>query len=236
MTFELRDAGDGTYTFEGLASRVEVPYEVGFYTEVIRRGAFKRSVNNPALDVQLLVNHEGLPLARTTSNDLHLSEVPDGLHVVAQLDASDPEIQTLAKRIKRGTIDEMSMAFRVVDQAWDSDYTKREILSADLHRGDVSVVSYGASPTTSATIRSQLSLEQRRQRAERIGNRANGPERWPEEAPRSRRRIPIPDYTARARLRLTVLQGEIAASEREQRERARRRVERERLERRTGRR
>jgi HK97 family phage prohead protease len=234
MTFELRDAGDGTYTFEGLASRVEVPYEVGFYTEVIRRGAFKRSVNNPALDVQLLVNHEGLPLARTTSDDLHLSEVPDGLHVVAQLDASDPEIQTLAKRIKRGTIDEMSMAFRAVDQAWDSDYTKREILSADLHRGDVSVVSYGASPTTSATIRSQLSLEQRRQRAERIGNRANGPERWPEEAPV--RRIVMVNHTIRARAQLAMLQGRIAASERERRERARRRVERERLERRTGRR
>jgi HK97 family phage prohead protease len=190
---ELRDAGDGTLTFEGIASRTEAPYEVGYYVEVIRRGAFKRTLGNPNLDVQLLVNHEGLPLARTTTGDLRLSETSEGLKMVASLDADDPEVQALARKVRRGVVDEMSMAFRAVQQAWNEDYTERQVLQAELMRGDVSIVSYGASPSTTVSIRSQrsqLTLEQRRKRAERIGERVGGQPRGADDG------IPSPSSTA----------------------------------------
>jgi hypothetical protein len=49
----------------------------------------------------------------------------------------------------------MSMAFQVHAQRWDDDYTDRRILSLGLHKGDVSVVTFGASETTSSSIRSE---------------------------------------------------------------------------------
>ena len=38
---------------------------MGGYTETIARGAFTKTLSERP-DVQLLINHEGLPLARTT--------------------------------------------------------------------------------------------------------------------------------------------------------------------------
>jgi phage head maturation protease len=43
----------------------------------------------------------------------------------------------------------MSFAFRVTRQQWSPDYDQRDILEVDLHRGDVSVVNFGANPATS---------------------------------------------------------------------------------------
>jgi hypothetical protein len=45
----------------------------------------------------------------------------------------------------------------VVRQEWNEDYTERRLLEVSIHRGDVSVVNYGANPATSATLRA-LSL------------------------------------------------------------------------------
>src|SRR5216684_9000974 len=82
---ELREKDDGTWNLTGYASVTETPYEVGFYTETIKRGAFKRTLGeNP--DVQLLVNHDGLPLARTRSGTMRLEERDKGLWVDADLD------------------------------------------------------------------------------------------------------------------------------------------------------
>jgi hypothetical protein len=60
-----RDAGGLEFRLEGYASLTQSPYDMGSYTESISRGAFTTKLaKNP--DVQLLVNHGGLPLARTT--------------------------------------------------------------------------------------------------------------------------------------------------------------------------
>jgi HK97 family phage prohead protease len=153
---ELRDDSDEGLTLTGYASLTETPYDVGFYSETISRGAFKRTLSNPdGVDVQLLVNHTGLPLARTTSGTLTLSEDDRGLKVVADLDPTDPDVRALEPKMRRGDVTEMSFAFRVTDQDWSEDYAKRRINSLEIHRGDVSVVSYGASPTTNATLRAE---------------------------------------------------------------------------------
>jgi phage head maturation protease len=44
---------------------------------------------------------------------------------------------------------ECSFAFRMVRQRWDDEYENRELLEVDIHRGDVSIVTFGANPNTS---------------------------------------------------------------------------------------
>lgn len=154
VDLRTEDAGDAL-TFTGEASVVEHPYTVhdmfGEFTETVRDGAFDKTLSeNP--DVVFLVNHEGLPLARTTSGTLRLSTSPN-LKIGASLEPSDPDVQRIDPKIRRGDLNEMSFAFRVTRQSWNEDYTERDILEVNLHRGDVSVVTYGASPTTTASLR-----------------------------------------------------------------------------------
>jgi len=148
---ELRDTSDGGLRFTGYASTTETPYEVGDFTETVARGAFKRTLAESP-DVVLLVNHEGLPLARTKSGTLSLAEDSRGLRVDADLDVARSDVQNLAHAMKRGDIDQMSFAFRVTDQEWNDDYSKRMIKSVTIHRGDVSIVTQGANPATTSTI------------------------------------------------------------------------------------
>jgi len=153
---ELRESTTSdALTLTGEASVVEAPYAVrdmfGEFTETIREGAFDKTLSeNP--DVMLLVNHDGLPLARTKSGTLKLAADPH-LSVYATLDPSDPDVKRIESKMRRGDLSEMSFAFRVTRQEWDDDYTERQILEVNLNRGDVSVVNYGANPATTSAIR-----------------------------------------------------------------------------------
>ena len=135
-------------TFRGVAAW-STPYEMGYYTETIKRGAFDKTLASGP-DVQLLVNHEGLPIARTTNGSLRLSDVGNGLEFTATASASDPDAAAVATKVKSGLMDQCSFAFRVVQQTWDEDYTQRDITEVSMDRGDVSIVNYGANPNTSA--------------------------------------------------------------------------------------
>lgn len=154
---ELRSQPDGTggevLRFSGYASVTEAPYEMedwlGAYTEVVRRGAFAKTLAEGA-DVPFKVNHDGITLARTKSGTLRLSEDSTGLLAEADLDPSSPAVQTLRSAMERGDIDEMSFAFRVTRQEWSPDYTQRDILEVNLNKGDVSAVNFGANRTPRA--------------------------------------------------------------------------------------
>ena len=73
-------------------------------------------------------------------------------------------------------MDQCSFAFRTVRQTWNDDLSLRTINDVSLDRGDVSIVNYGASPTTSVDARalgrrgkkSNLSLYQARARARHL--------------------------------------------------------------------
>src|ERR1039458_7455880 len=93
---ELRDDGGGKLTLEGYASRTETPYMVGDFQETIRRGAFRRSLGGtPGPDTSLLVEHAGLPIARTKSGTLTLIEDERGLRVQAMLEREDPDVKAI---------------------------------------------------------------------------------------------------------------------------------------------
>lgn len=152
---ELRATPDGTggdaLTFRGYACVVETPYEMqdllGPYTEVVRSGAFSKTLSEGA-DVPFLVNHQGLTLARTKSGTLRLSEDSTGLHAEARLDPASPHVQALRSAMDRGDVDEMSFAFWPTRQKWSASFDQRDILEVNLNKGDVSVVNYGANPHT----------------------------------------------------------------------------------------
>lgn len=154
---ELRADGDDL-KLTGYASVFESPYDVYGgppygWTEIVDRKAFDVTLAAKP-DLHLLINHEGMPLARTKSGTLRLAADTKGLHVDADLDADDPDVQRLRTKMKRGDMDEMSFGFRVKRQEWNEDYTERRLLEISLHKGDVSVVNFGANPATSAEINS----------------------------------------------------------------------------------
>lgn len=159
---EVRTDGDGGPTLVGYAATFNEPYDMGPFREVILPGAFTRTLSTGP-DVRLLIDHEGQPLARTKSGTLQLSEDDHGLQVRATLDESDPDVQRLLPKMRRGDLDQMSFAFRVPagGDSWSQDYTLREMRELNLSGGDASVVTYPANPTTSASIRSRDTLEAR---------------------------------------------------------------------------
>lgn len=164
---EVREATPGgLVNFRGLASRTAHSYDMGSYQEQIARGAFSETLKrNP--DVHLLVNHEGLPLARTTipagqPGHLALTEDQDGLQFEAQCDPNDPDVTRLASKIRSGLMSQASFAFRVTRQNWQwmedtgKDYDQRVIQEVNLDRGDVSVCNFGANPATPVGVRAML--------------------------------------------------------------------------------
>ena len=180
---EIREASNADeWELEGLASRFNAPYRVtdrtGTFQEVVRPGAFTRSLSrNP--DVLLLVNHRGSPLARTIpSRTLTLTQTDEGLHVRARLAKDDPEAQSAVSKVKRDLIGQMSFGFRVDGkdgQRWSDDYAQRELLSVELNHGDVTICPWGASPTTNVAVRGAASTAQeRRAMAEAIGYSVRG--------------------------------------------------------------
>lgn len=148
---EIREISDGMLRFTGYASVTERGYEVGDFQETIARGAFKRTLSeNP--DVVLLLNHDGLPLARTKSGTLTLAEDARGLRVDADLNPADPDVQRVRPKLERGDVDEMSFAFRATSQEWNDDYTQRRITGVTIHKGDVSIVTYGANDASTGGL------------------------------------------------------------------------------------
>ena len=154
---ECRSNGNGGFLLNGYASTTEEPYDMydmfGPYSEVISRGSFAKTLGE-APKVQLLVNHGGLSLAQTTSGTLRLSEDSTGLLVEADLNPKRNDASDLIEALNDGSVDEMSFALRVVQQAWSPDYDERRISEVNLSRGDVSVVNLGANPNTSVALRS----------------------------------------------------------------------------------
>src|ERR1035437_9561901 len=99
---EVREGSDAL-TLTGYASTFEQPYDMGWYAETVNSGAFKRTLGQSP-DVRLLINHAGLPLARTASGTLTLDTDSRGLHVSATLDPSDPDVASLVPKMKRGDL------------------------------------------------------------------------------------------------------------------------------------
>ena len=156
--FDVTRSGD-TLSLDGYASVFGHEYPVrsgpprGWIESVDKRAFDVTLAAKP--DLHLLINHEGMPLARTKSGTLQLSTDTKGLRVQApNLDRRDPDVQRLEVKMQRGDMDEMSFAFRVKRDDWSPDESRRHLLEVSLHKGDVSVVNFGASDATHAQMNS----------------------------------------------------------------------------------
>jgi uncharacterized protein len=151
---EIRDEDGENIRVSGYAAVFgEETNIAGMFTEVIERGAFASALERQD-DVVFLINHDGLPLARTRSGTLRLTEDERGLYIETELDPSDPDVRSIVPKMKRGDLDKMSFAFIPTRQAWDDsgDMPKRMIQDLQLH--DVAIVTTPAYDGTEIGLRS----------------------------------------------------------------------------------
>lgn len=155
---EIRE-DDSTIKVSGYAAVFDEPAEIfGLFREVIKPGAFRDAVGRD--DVVFLVNHDGLPLARTRSGTLKLSEDEHGLLIDTELDPKDPDVQALVPKMQRGDLDKMSFGFTVDDESWteqDEDMPLRSIEKVSLF--DVSIVTFPAYEGTEIGLRCKTVAE-----------------------------------------------------------------------------
>jgi HK97 family phage prohead protease len=146
---EVRAEGNGN-TLIGYAALFDSPSEPMPFIEYVKRGAFSKTLNDGA-DVRLLINHEGVPLARSKSGTLALEEDERGLRVEADLDPMNPDSARILSAMKRGDISQMSFAFRTIKDFFNADRSVRELREVQLF--DVSLVTFPAYEETVAELR-----------------------------------------------------------------------------------
>jgi HK97 family phage prohead protease len=148
--------GKQFYEVEGYATIYDRGYDMydmfGEYTEIMDGGSLDKSLANSP-DVSFLVNHKGVTMARTTNGTLELSSDATGLRQRAWLNADRQDVREIASAINDKLVTEMSFAFMLNEGEWNDDYDVFRILEADVNRGDVSAVNYGANPYTSINAR-----------------------------------------------------------------------------------
>jgi phage head maturation protease len=105
--------------------------EHGGFTEYIDRDVFIEAVGRDP-DVQLMLNNEVAPLARTKTGTLKLLVDDVGLKIEAQVHAA------AASRIRGGTLN-YAYALRAEDQEWDAAIENRVIHKISLHKCDINI-------------------------------------------------------------------------------------------------
>lgn len=158
---EYRSAGlmeaaqeEKSYIVEGYASTFNAPYVLytfdGIdYKEQIDRHAFD---NADMSDVIMQYDHEGRVYARQSNGTLQLSMDDHGLKIRADLSKAEGS-RELYEEIKAGLIKEMSFAFTISEDAYDSEQHLRTITKIKKVY-DVSAVSIPANPGTDISARS----------------------------------------------------------------------------------
>ena len=151
---ELRQEDGGPVRVSGYAAVFNEETNIaGMFTETIMPGAFTAAIERGD-DVVFLVNHDGLPLARTRSGTLRLTQDERGLYIESELDPNDPDVRSIVPKMKRGDLDKMSFAFVPTRQSWDDtgDIPKRMIEDVELF--DVAIVTTPAYNGTEIGLRS----------------------------------------------------------------------------------
>lgn len=146
-------AADGAVRIRGYAATWDTEADGLPFREVIKRGAFQRSLDRGD-DVFLLVNHDTdqLPLARRSAGTLSLTEDETGLLMEATLDPANPRAAELSSALERGDVDKMSFAFSVApDGSRKREDGVREL--RDLNLYEVSVVTWPAYSSTTVGLR-----------------------------------------------------------------------------------
>ena len=151
---EVRDGAPGTdsIVLTGTPIVYNEPYAVrdyiGEFNETMKPGVVSDILDT--CDCRFLINHTGMPLARTLSGTLTLTDTPTGLTYVANLSARQQLANDLAEAVQRRDISQMSCGFIVSRDEW-LDAETRDVYAFE-QLLDISAVTYPASPTTSIDV------------------------------------------------------------------------------------
>jgi HK97 family phage prohead protease len=156
VEFDVRngEASSDGMSFTGYAAVFNSPSEPLPFTEVIKEGAFKRSLKSRN-EIKLFMNHNtDVVLGSTRAGTLRLTEDSRGL--LAHADLPDTSAgRDLSVLMKRGDVSSMSFGFSVPPKgdAWSKDGATRELHQIRLH--EVSIVTgFPAYQATTASVRS----------------------------------------------------------------------------------
>jgi uncharacterized protein len=155
----------------GIAAVINSVTDLGYFEEVIERGAFDNALNKE-YDIRCLFNHEAeLILGRTKASTCNVFVNADGnLEYTWVPDYENPTHMSVVRSIMRGDITQSSFAFTIKEQKWSESTKygsmgKRTItMIEDLY--DVSPVTYPAYADTEADARSIVALRDQEQEIE----------------------------------------------------------------------
>jgi HK97 family phage prohead protease len=158
---ELRQSDTGKDTVFGYALKFGVPYDMGWFTEEIQRGALDEA---DLSDVRILFNHDqNLILGRTKAGTAKIGIDEVGMWYMAELPDS-PTGQNVKEALKRGDIDQSSWAFSIStdetgrskgDKWMNKDGKDYRVITSVRAVYDASPVTYPANPDTTAAKRSK---------------------------------------------------------------------------------
>lgn len=161
---EIRKETDSNeITIIGEPIKYDVPYTVrdafGEFQETMRRGCATELLKR-GVDCRFLLNHEGLPMARTSAGTLNLWDTAKALKSEVKLDARQHVSSDFAIAVERGDITQMSVGMIVGRDAWgEAEGRETRDVEALEDLLDVSGVTYPASPTTNIAVAKRMALE-----------------------------------------------------------------------------
>ena len=157
----VRDSDEIIIT--GSAIVYDSPYVVrdifGEFEERMMPGCVADLLNR-GVDCRLLLNHEGLAMARTTARTLTLADTPRSLNIEARLDARQHLANDFAIAVERGDMNQMSVGMVVSLDEWGDNGTleTRDVYKLD-NLLDVSGVTYPCSPSTNLAVAQRMAME-----------------------------------------------------------------------------
>ena len=146
---ELRMDGDKPTVVGYGAVFNSMSNDLGGFREFISPDAFEGRLKD---DVRFLINHEGMPLARTTNGTLRLSVDEKGLRYEADM-PNTSTARDLVELLKNGTINQSSFAFTVEEDSWEvKDGMNIRTIDKIATLFDTSVVTYPAYNQASSAV------------------------------------------------------------------------------------
>ena len=155
MPIDIRQSEDKN-TIYGIASKVGVRYDMGWYYEEVMPGAFDEILND---DVRALFNHDpNYPLARSVNGKgtLNLS-IDEGGNLAYEYQTPKRSYAVdLQDAIMTGDVSQSSFSFRIAKQTWIEEGGEKDIRQIEKFEKiyDVSPVTYPASQDTTVAKRS----------------------------------------------------------------------------------
>lgn len=155
---ETRATDDGQKILEGYF--IVFNQETELYRDVfeeIKPEAVNSSLENN--DIRALFNHDtGKVLGRVGNQTLVLNADDHGLKGTLIINEDDQEAKDIFARVKRGDIDQCSFGFYPVDEEVVRDGNKSKFIVKDANILEVSIVTWGAYPTTQIMARGRAEV------------------------------------------------------------------------------